>query len=81
MNDGNLPICFTLIILLIIGLLVAVFDKQYSTKNELPLDNENISVYVDPDTGCQYLKTYKGGITLRLNKDGKQICEGMIGLK
>ena len=32
-------------------------------------------VYVDDLTGCQYLRTYKGGITPRLNKDGKQICE------
>lgn len=34
-----------------------------------------MSVYVDDLTGCQYLRTYKGGITPRLNKDGKQICE------
>lgn len=31
-------------------------------------------VRTDALTGCQYLETILGGVTPRLDKDGKQIC-------
>lgn len=75
MNDDKSQIFFILIIMLIVALALFVLDKQCNTNNELSLNNKNMFVYVDDLTGCQYLRTYKGGITPRLNKDGKQICE------
>lgn len=37
---------------------------------------QNISVWVDPDTSCQYLVTGKQHITPRLHSDGVQVCMG-----
>lgn len=33
-----------------------------------------LTVYTDHKTGCQYLGTILGGITPRLDKEGKPIC-------
>ncbi|WP_319568247.1 DUF6440 family protein [Cohaesibacter marisflavi] len=33
-----------------------------------------MTVYTDYKTGCQYLGTWSGGITPRLDADGKQVC-------
>jgi hypothetical protein len=33
-----------------------------------------IEVWVDPMTSCHYVHRYNGGITPRLDADGKQIC-------
>lgn len=35
-----------------------------------------MAVWDDQTTGCQYFETYKGGITPRLNTDGKPFCTG-----
>lgn len=42
-------------------------DKNFFIKSDM-------SVKTDYLTGCQYLVTFWGGITPRLDKDGKQIC-------
>ena len=34
-------------------------------------------VIVDHETGCQYIGRTGGGITPRLDADGKHICEGL----
>ena len=34
----------------------------------------NLLVLTDAKTGCQYLTSNRGGITPRLDADGKQIC-------
>lgn len=34
-----------------------------------------LSPRTDARTGCQYLETAGGGITPRLDRDGRQICE------
>lgn len=36
-----------------------------------------LHVMVDALTGCQYLATQKGGLTPRLDANGKQICGGV----
>lgn len=35
----------------------------------------NMTVYTDHKTGCQYLATPSGGLTPRLDGEGKQICK------
>lgn len=52
-----------------IALLVPLFTS--SDKGKKVRDYE---VLVDQDTGCQYLMTDKGGVTPRLDADGKHIC-------
>ena len=34
----------------------------------------NLMIYTDHRTGCQYLGTVLGGITPRLDRDGKPVC-------
>lgn len=34
----------------------------------------NVKVFIDPDTGCHYLTSQRGGITPRITADGKQLC-------
>jgi hypothetical protein len=35
-----------------------------------------LNIFVDEETGCQYLYRSRYGITPRLNPDGTQVCEG-----
>lgn len=40
-----------------------------------PLDRQSVHIFLFTDkSGCQYLYHYNGGITPRLDPDGKQIC-------
>jgi hypothetical protein len=56
-------------------------DDLPGRATSIPSDRSerSITVFTDPDTGCQYLKynyTASGGaaITPRMNKDHQQIC-------
>lgn len=42
-------------------------DKDFFTRSDM-------SIKTDYLTGCQYLTTSWGGITPRLDKNGKQVC-------
>jgi len=37
-----------------------------------PTENSHMDVFTDHRTGCQYL--YRGSLTPRMDRDGKQIC-------
>lgn len=45
-----------------------------SASTNQPSGSISIMVYQDPDTGCHYLHRYQGGITPRLDREGRQIC-------
>jgi len=36
---------------------------------------ENMNLYIDKRTGCQYLGTYAGAITPRMDSNGRQVCD------
>ena len=67
-----------------IGLLIAFFVflavQLSSTKPLDATDNHitgirsNLTILVDHGTGCEYLKSVSGGLTPRINPQGKHIC-------
>ena len=50
-------------------------DGAYDDTDHPSGERSNMALRTDHGTGCQYLETLWGGITPRLNSDGKQICE------
>jgi hypothetical protein len=44
-------------------------DLDWRTRSEL-------RVHTDYRTGCQYFSGLLGGVTPRLDRDGRQICDG-----
>lgn len=38
-------------------------------------ERSGLKLHIDYGTGCQYLVTADGGITPRLEEDGKQMCD------
>ena len=72
------------------GLLIAMlFAGVISFGNSSPLDSTDdhvtgarsqMRILVDHGTGCQYLKTASGGLTPRLDAQGKPMCkvEGQV---
>lgn len=40
-----------------------------------PKDQNGIEVYIDNDTGCHYITANHGGVTPRLDRQNKPICE------
>ena len=68
-----------LLIICIIFSLALLIGCSRQDDNDTPVQyNKNSAyVYTDNETGCEYLiyaKGYRGGITARLNQDGKPIC-------
>lgn len=61
---------YTLMVL--IGTLLT-YPERDST--DPPNGRSGLRLLIDHQTGCHYL-AYKGGLTPRLDADGKQICEG-----
>lgn len=45
-------------------------DNHRKGKNMSTIDNNSISIFVDPNTGVNYLITEKGGICPRYTFDG-----------
>lgn len=37
-------------------------------------EHSGLRIHVDPGTGCQYLQSTRGGLTPRLDRDGRHIC-------
>jgi len=40
-------------------------------------DIQDISIFRDNETGCEYLASWRGGITPRLGADGNPACNGI----
>ena len=45
-----------------------------STDNHTTGDRSGLRILIDHGTGCQYLRTSSGGITPRLDANGKPMC-------
>ncbi|WP_020471552.1 DUF6440 family protein [Zavarzinella formosa] len=65
--------------LLSLILIWIIFSNLWHGSGRDDTDNPNDSrsgmmVYTDHRTGCQYLGTVFGGITPRLDRDGKPVC-------
>lgn len=60
-------ITITIIIFTIFCLNVDNSDKNFFERNSLTIETDYL-------TGCQYFESLRGGITPRLDKDGKQVC-------
>ena len=41
----------------------------------LPSCSGSLDIVTDEETGCQYINSYRGGYTPRLDPDGKPICK------
>lgn len=53
---------------------VGWFTSYDVTDNIKDKKRSGLSIYIDHETGCQYLGTVFGGLTPRLDRDGKPIC-------
>lgn len=51
--------------------LLGIWDVTDDAANS---KRSNLRIYVDYGTGCQYVGTPFGGLTPRLDKDGRPIC-------
>lgn len=67
----GLGVLMALVIVTLIGALLAQ-SKRDST--DPPGGRSNLDLLIDYQTGCHYLSTHKGGLTPRLDADGKHIC-------
>ena len=65
----------------VIGLLISlsvIYSSSSPKDSTDPIDGRSgLEIKVDAMTGCQYLTTPKGGLTPRLDANGKQICGGV----
>lgn len=70
-----------LVAALIVTVLLSVAGCEGSPAQPAKADQKpvpsfySVSLYTDPDTGCEYLAQYRGGITPRLDRNGKQVCK------
>lgn len=60
----------------VIILLAMAIMRPAAPSNAAQLEPEELAVYTDALTGCQYLGMQRGrSLTARLNHDGKAICK------
>lgn len=66
--------------LMIVGgfVLLAAQCSSQKDSTDPPGGRSGLSIYVDHYTGCQYLSSSWGGLTPRLDTDGRHICGGPI---
>lgn len=70
-----LKLIFFIIIIVVLGfgflfIIIPADDSDISA-----FDRSEIKVSIDAMTGCHYLSASFGGVTPRLDSDGKHICE------
>jgi len=58
-----------------IGIVILLFIYNPYDDTDPENGRSGLSVYIDNKSGCQYLGTLFGGLTPRLNREGKQYCE------
>ena len=59
----------------VILLSIYLFTTPARDATDPPNGRSNLHLLVDHETGCHYLRAKGGGITPRLNANGKHICE------
>lgn len=69
-------IAITVLFLILYGFisLVSLIITPIDNSDKSFFKRSDLKIHTDYKTGCQYLSTFWGGITPRLDKDGKQIC-------
>lgn len=67
---------FTVLVVQIIpGVLSGIHLGYYDdSDNILGFIRSGLKVRIDHLSGCEYLETWSGSITPRLDRDGKQVC-------
>lgn len=77
-SDGIIHAAAILAIVFLVSLLLGEWLDQYapydSTDN--PPNRSGMEIHVDHLTGCEYLEGGLGGLTPRLNRNGKPMCGG-----
>lgn len=60
-----------------IGMLILILNQESydSTDNVTMKERSGLRLYTDHRTGCQYIGTFMGAVTPRLDKNGKHICD------
>jgi hypothetical protein len=60
---------------IVVAILVWAWFQPYdSTDDTLRKERSGLAIYTDHGTGCQYVGRFFGGLTPRLDKDGKPMC-------
>ena len=59
----------------VILLCIYLFRNTEKDATDPPNGRSNLDLLIDHETGCHYLRANGGGITPRLNANGKHICE------
>lgn len=65
-----------MIVLCIVGILVAIFTGSGKDDTDPADGRSGLRLFVDNRTGCHYLGVSYGGLTPRLDEQGRQICGG-----
>lgn len=71
----RVKITWWVFIIPVIALLSSVFGSYDDTDDQERKIRSGVSIRVDYRTGCQYLVTMFGGITPRMEVDGRQVCQ------
>ncbi len=53
--------------------LANIYSKRNRDDTDAPAERSGLMVYTDHATGVQYLSTVAGGLTVRVDKDGKPL--------
>lgn len=62
-------------VLLCFSLFIYLFGNNEKDATDPPNGQSNLGLLIDHETGCHYLRANGGGITPRMNANGKHICE------
>lgn len=73
LKQFTLWVCFWITLSFVINFLFNRFTDIGRDDSDSKTERSGVRVVTDHLTGLQYLETEKGGITPRLNIDGKQI--------
>ena len=65
---------FVLLMIMLWGVILYQAMQPYEPRDDSdgPTENSHMDVFTDHLTGCQYL--YRGSLTPRMDRNGKQIC-------
>lgn len=74
-REFRLDLCVVLILLFLWGVGVDFMKIGLDTTDTSDGARSGMDLRTDHGTGCQYLESTGGGLTPRLGRDGKQVCE------
>lgn len=72
--DGFFFALGALVAYILVSLICALFILPDRDDTDPPNKRSGLKLLIDHKTGCHYL-VHKGGLTPRLDSDGKQICD------